>query len=126
MIPSAKLGLEDGELLQDTKRYSCLVGKINYLTITRPNITFPINEVSQFMNSPRTFHWNAIVHILSYLKKPPRYGILYKNHGHCIVEDFFDAVLTRCLIDQWSTSKYYVFVDGNFMTQKSKKQAIVF
>ena len=56
MIPNSKLQLEDGELLQDPEQYRRLVGKLNYLTLTRPDIAFPISVVCQFMNSPRTSH----------------------------------------------------------------------
>ena len=51
MMPNVKLGLKDGELLEDPERYRCLVGKLNYLTITRPNIAFLVSVVSWFMNS---------------------------------------------------------------------------
>ena len=51
MIPNAKLRLEYGELLEDPERYRCLVGKLNYLTITRFDIAFSISIVSQVMNS---------------------------------------------------------------------------
>ena len=125
MIPNVKLGLEDGELLEDPERYRRLVGKLNYLTITRPDIAFSVSVVSQFMNSPRTSHWNAVMHILSYLKKAPGRGILYKNSGHCRVKGFSDADWTGCPMDRRSTSGYCVFVGGNLVSWKSKKQAVV-
>ena len=46
MIPNVKLGLEDGELLEDPKGYKQLVGKLNYLTIAKPNIAFLVSVVS--------------------------------------------------------------------------------
>ena len=56
MIPNIKLGLEDRELVEDLERYRCLVGKLNYLTRTKLNIAFPIDVVSPFINSSKTFH----------------------------------------------------------------------
>ena len=106
MIPNVKLGLEDGELLEDPERYRRLVGKLNYLTITRPDIAFSVSVVSQFMNSLRTSHWNAVMHILSYLKKVPGRGILYKNYGHYRVEDFSNADWGR--ISDGSTIHFWI------------------
>ena len=54
--PNVKLVPSQGELLQDPGRYRRLVGKLNYLTITQPNISFPISVVSQFLQSPYDSH----------------------------------------------------------------------
>ena len=65
------------------------------------------------------------MHILRYLKKAPRRGILYKKFGHCRVEGFSDADWAGCPMDRRSTSGYCVFVGGNLVSWKSKKQAVV-
>ena len=116
MIPNINFGLKDEELLEDPERYRCFVGKLNYLTIIRSDIAFLVNVVSQFMNFPRTSHWNAIRHILSYLKQAHRCGILYKNYGHCKVEGFVNVDWSRCLMDQQFIFGYYVFVGGNLVS----------
>ena len=59
---------DQGELLQDPRRYRQFVSKLNYLTITRPDISFPVSVVSQFLQSPCDSHWNVAVHILRYVK----------------------------------------------------------
>ena len=56
MILNVKIGLEDGKFLEDLERHRCLVGKLDYLTITRLNISFLVNVASQFMSTPRTSH----------------------------------------------------------------------
>ena len=56
MDPNVKLVPSQGELLQDPGRYRRLVGKLNYLTITRPDISFPVSVVSQFLQSPCDSH----------------------------------------------------------------------
>ncbi|CAL9019273.1 unnamed protein product [Prunus brigantina] len=60
-----KLSL-DGELLSDVGQYQRLVGKLTYLTITRPDITYAVSLVSQFMHAPRTSHLTAVNRILRY------------------------------------------------------------
>ena len=56
------------ELFEDPERYRRLVGKLNYLTITRPDIAYPVSVVSQYMSSPTVDNWSAVEHILCYLK----------------------------------------------------------
>ena len=80
-----------------------------------------MSVVSQFMNSPRTSHWDAIMHILRYLKKALGRGILYKNHGHYRIEGFSDIDWLGCPTNRRSTFEYYAFVGGNLVSWKSKK-----
>ena len=68
MDPNVKLVPGQGESLGDPERYRRLVGKLNYLTITRPDISFPISVVSQFLQSLCDSHWNAVIRILRYIK----------------------------------------------------------
>ncbi|XP_061366398.1 uncharacterized protein LOC133317477 [Gastrolobium bilobum] len=68
MDPSVKLLPNQGEPLSDHKRYRRLVEKLNYLTVTRPDISFAISVVSQFLNSPCQEHRNAVIPILRYIK----------------------------------------------------------
>ncbi|GJY15196.1 retrovirus-related pol polyprotein from transposon RE1 [Tanacetum coccineum] len=96
MILKLKLRSEDGRLLHNPQKYRRVVGKLNYLTITRPDIAFSVSVVSQFLTAPRTSHWDDVTQILGYLKGTPRLGILYANHGHHIAECFTDADYAGC------------------------------
>ena len=69
-----------------------MVGKLNYLIVTNQDIAFLVSIMSQFLTSPETTKWDAILHILRYLKGAPRRGIVYSDHGHCKVEGFIDAI----------------------------------
>jgi len=82
MVTNTQLTAEDGEPFADPEMYRRLVGKLNYLTVTHPDIACPVSIVSQFMASPRTTHWAALEQILCYLKGAPGRGIWYRNHGH--------------------------------------------
>ncbi|RVW36465.1 Retrovirus-related Pol polyprotein from transposon TNT 1-94 [Vitis vinifera] len=82
MDPNVKLVPGQGEPLGDPGRYRRLVGKLNYLTITRPDISFPVSVVSQFLQSPCDSHWDAVIRILRYIKSTPGQGVLYENRGH--------------------------------------------
>ena len=58
----------EDELFEDLERYRRLVGKLNYLTVTCPDIAYSISVVSQYMPSPTVDHWAAVEQILCYLK----------------------------------------------------------
>ena len=118
----------EGELFGDPKRYRRLIGKLNYLTITRPNIAHSVNVVSQYMSSPTVDHWVTIEQILCHLKGAPApgHGILYSNHGHNRIECFTYANWAGSKEDRRSTIGYCVFVGGNLVSWKIKKQNMVF
>ena len=69
--PNCKLSPKEGEhreLLTDSTYYRAMVGKINFLTHTRPNLNFTAQTLSQFMLTPRTSHLQALRHALRYVQ----------------------------------------------------------
>lgn len=119
-----KLGL-DGELLTDAGQFQRLVGKLIYLTITRPDISYAVSLVSRFMHAPTVNHMKAVHRILQYLKGSPGKGIWMKQNGHTLINAYTDADWAGCQIDRKSTTGYCTFVGGNLVTWKSKKQNVV-
>ena len=79
MEVNKKLNIEEGQPLKDISQYQRLVGKLIYLTVTRPDIAYAVSVVSQFMHAPRTCHMDAIERILKYLKGTPGQGIWIKK-----------------------------------------------
>jgi histone deacetylase 1/2 len=81
LSPSEKLSLHDGQRLgpQDSTRYRSIVGALQYLTLTRPDISFAVNKVCQFLHSPTTVHWAAVKRILRYLKGSLGLGLWIKR-----------------------------------------------
>ncbi|KAK2965361.1 hypothetical protein RJ640_013824 [Escallonia rubra] len=125
MNPSVHLTKDDGDRLDDPEKYRRLVGKLNYLIVTRPDIAYAVSTVSQFMSEPTVKHWAALEQILCYLKGAPGLGLLYSNHGHSYIECFSDADWAGSKLDRKSTTGYCVFVGGNLVSWKSKKQSVV-
>ena len=100
----------------DRERYQRLVGKLIYLAHTRPDVSYAVGIVSQFMHDPCTAHLDAVYHILRYLKSTPGKGILFSNHGHLRLEAFTDADWAGSMDDRRSTSGYCTFLGGNLVT----------
>ncbi|KAM2944179.1 hypothetical protein COP2_027257 [Malus domestica] len=119
-----KLSLE-GQPLPNISYYQRLVGKLIYLTITRPDITYAVSIVSQFMHSPTMEHFNLVKRILRYLKGSVGRGIIMKNNASTQITGYCDADWVGNSIDRKSTTGYCTFVGGNLVSWKSKKQTVV-
>lgn len=91
MNPTVKLIPNQGEPYLDLGRNWRLVGKFNYLTMTRLNISFVVSVVSQFLNFPCDSHWDAVTRILRYNKGSPRNGLIYEKRGHTDIVAYTDA-----------------------------------
>ncbi|XP_040868949.1 uncharacterized protein [Glycine max] len=125
MDPNLKLLADQSEMCPDPERYIRLVGKLIYLTITRPDISFAVGVVSQFMQNPRVDHWNAVMRILRYIKRALGQGLLYEDKGNTQVSGYCDADWAGCPMDRRSTSEYCVSIGGNAISWKSKKHTVV-
>lgn len=82
MDSNLQLMNEDSDMFEDLERYRRLVGKLNYHTVTRPNIVYSMSVMSQLMSSPTVKHKAVSEQILCYLKRGPGCGLWYKSHGH--------------------------------------------
>jgi hypothetical protein len=109
----------------DRESYQRLVGRLIYLCHTRPDISYAVSVVSRYMHDPRSGHLEAAHRILRYLKGSPGRGLLFKANGHLNVDGYCDADWASCLDDRRSTSGFCVFVGGNLVSWRSKKQPVV-
>nr|ABA93730.1 retrotransposon protein, putative, unclassified [Oryza sativa Japonica Group] len=105
--------------------YQRLVGRLIYLCHTRPDISYVVSVVSRYMHDPRTGHLDVVHKILRYLKGTPGKGLWFRKNGHLNVEGYCDADWASSMDDRRSTSGYCVFVGGNLVSWRSKKQAVV-
>ena len=97
-----------------------------YLAHTRPDFSYALSIVSQFMHNPGEQHMNAVMRILRYLKSTPRKGILFtKNEYYQSMDAYTDADWDGVVDDRHSTSGYFTFVGGNLVMWRSKKQNVV-
>jgi len=77
------------------------------------------------MQNPFIDHWNTVIRILRYLKKAPGQGLLYEDKGNTQVFGYCDVDWAGSPMDKCSTTVYCVFLGGNIVSWKSKKQNVV-
>ena len=125
LAPSGKkLSLFDGDPLQDPKEYQSVVGALQYLTITCPDISFAVNQVCQFMHQPTTSHWTAVKRILLYLKHTPDHGLYYQP-SPLHLEAYFDVDYAGNPDDRHSTGGYCIYLGPNLVSWSAKKHRTV-
>ena len=123
--PNLKLSLEDGKDLLDVSMYRRLIGKLLYLTLTRPDISYVVNRLSQFLSKPKVPHLLAAQHVLRYLKRVSRQGLFYSATSQLQLTAFTDSDWARCPDSRRSVTGFCVFLGNSLVSWKSKKQYIV-
>jgi hypothetical protein len=121
---SHKLQASSEDLLSDPTQYRSLVGALQYATFTRPNITYAINQVCQYMHKPTATHLAAAKRILRYLQGTLHLGIRFQA-GSSILTAFTDSDWASDPYDRRSTTGITVFLGNNLITWMSKKQHTV-
>ncbi|XP_015689736.2 uncharacterized mitochondrial protein AtMg00810-like [Oryza brachyantha] len=124
---SEKLSLHEGSLLgpNDATQYRSIVGALQYLTLTRPDIAFSVNKVCQFLHAPTTVHWTAVKRILRCIKQCTSMGLNIHRSGSTRVSGFSDADWAGSVDDRKSTGGFAVFIGSNLVSWSARKQATV-
>ncbi|KAG5243591.1 mitochondrial protein [Salix suchowensis] len=91
MEQNLKLTPTDEALLNDPTKYKRLVGRLIYLTVTRPDIVYYVRTLSQFMHEPRKSHWYASIRILRYVKGTHGQGLLFSATNNLALKAFCDS-----------------------------------
>ena len=115
-----------GELLLNSSKYRRLTGKLMYLTLSRPDIAYAVNRLSQFLAKLRVPHMQAATRILQYVKGTPRQGIFFSSDSNLQLRAYYDANWARCPDTRKSLIGYCVFLGDALISWRSKKQSVVF
>lgn len=120
-----KLQRADGTEKANPKLFRSLVGGLNYLTHTRPDIAFSVSVVSRFLQSPTKQHFGAAKRVLRYVAGTTDFGIWYSKAPNFRLVGFTDSDYAGCLDDRKSTSRSCFNFGSGVVTWSSKKQETV-
>ena len=119
------LSSEEGSLLPEPGQYRRLVGRLIYLTITRPEITYAVHILSQLLQKPRQPHLDAVTKVLRYLKNAPGQGLFFPTKNDFQLRGYCDSDWASCPTTRCSTSGYFTQLGQAPISWKTKKQVTV-
>ncbi|XP_019252759.1 PREDICTED: uncharacterized protein LOC109231553 [Nicotiana attenuata] len=114
-----------GDLLPNAADFRSLIGKLLFLTHTRPDLCFSVQHLSQFNQSPRVAHMTAALHVLRYLKGTVDLGLFYSSVSDFSLTAYSDSDRTACADTRKSVTGFCIFLGDSLIGLKSKKQPIV-
>lgn len=117
--------ISTGSLCLDPSTYRSLVGALQYLTITRLDLSYAVNQVSQFLHASTIDHFQAVKRILRYVKGTLSYGLDFNCPHSSSLISYSDADWARCIETRCSTYGYSIFLGGNLVSRNAKKQPTV-
>ena len=120
--PGCHLQLNMGVPMADPTTYRATLGSLQYLSLTRPDICFAVNKLSQFMHKPTDIHWQMVKRVLRYLQGTVQDCLLLHRHSPSSVHAFSDADWGGNKEDLSSTSAYIIYLGRNPISWSSKKQ----
>ncbi|GKV32953.1 hypothetical protein SLEP1_g41515 [Rubroshorea leprosula] len=124
-LSTVPLQLHQGNQLFDAQPYHQLVGSLQYLALTRPDISFAINKLSQFLHAPSDVHWQAAKRILRYLKGSLFHGLLLRQQPISPLHAFSDSDWAGDKDTYHSTTSYVVFLGSNPISWRACKQKTI-
>jgi histone deacetylase 1/2 len=124
-VSPSKLAIQPDHPFSDPTRFRQIVGALQYLSFTRPDIYFAVNRVCQYMHAPTDSHWVAIKRILRYLKGTASYDFHITRGTSFSLHGFTDADWAGSIDDRKSMGGYLVFFGQTPISWKSGKQRTV-
>ena len=125
MEAKPKLSATDGEPASDPTFYRSITGALQYLTLTRPDIAYGVNQACLHMHAPRDVHWNLVKRILRYLRGTINHSIKISATPSTALKVYSDADWGGCPDTRRSTSGYCVFLGDSLVSWSSKRQTTV-
>ena len=122
-----RLGRSASPFLADPTRDRRLVGRLVYLAVTRPNLTCAVHILSQIMQTPYVYYWDAAVRTVQYLKGTPGQGIFFSSKAELSLSlsAWCDSDYAGCPNSRRSSTGWMVLFGGSLVSWKTKKQPSV-
>ncbi|KAK4410398.1 Retrovirus-related Pol polyprotein from transposon RE2 [Sesamum angolense] len=123
--PGLKLDTDSGALLESPDRYRRLIGRLLYLGFSRPDISFAVQQLSQYIQHPRQPHWDAALYLVRYLKGSSRLGLFFPVGSSFQLSAYSDSDWASCVDSRRSLTGYCIFLGDSLVSWKTKKQPTV-
>jgi hypothetical protein len=105
--------------------YRSIVGALQYLTLTRPDLAFSVKKVCQFLHCPTSVHWSAVKRILIYVRYTCSIGLRIGRSTSMLISAFSDVDWVGSVDDRRSTGGFAIYLGNNLVSWNARKQATV-
>ncbi|KAI3691366.1 hypothetical protein L2E82_49714 [Cichorium intybus] len=122
---SGKLSADSGDLIDDPTSYRSLAGALQYLTFTRPDISYAVQQICMHMHAPRSDHLHALKRILRYVKGIQSMGLHMRPGQISSLVSYTDVDWAGCPDTRSSTSGYCIYLGDNLISWSSKRQTTI-
>ncbi|KAL0377966.1 UNVERIFIED_CONTAM: Retrovirus-related Pol polyprotein from transposon RE2 [Sesamum radiatum] len=123
--PGIKFSTTAENQLLNPESYRRLIGRLLYLSFSRPDISHATQQLSQYMQTPCQQHWNAALHLVKYLKGTPCIGLFFPAEANFSLKAYSDADWAACVDTRRSLTGYCIFLGSTLISWKTKKQITV-
>ena len=121
----SKVSATSGSPFSDPSLYRSLAGALQYVTLTRPEIAYAVQQICLHMHDPRDSHFSLIKRVFRYLKGTLAHGlVLHRSSSHSLVA-YSDADWAGCPDTRRSTFGFCVYLGDNLISWSSRRQTTV-
>nr|XP_016497889.1 PREDICTED: uncharacterized mitochondrial protein AtMg00810-like [Nicotiana tabacum] len=117
--------LDTDKEMEDRRPYQRLMGRLLYLAITRPDISFAVQTLSQFVHALKESHYEAALRVVKYVKSQPGLGLLMSNNKSRKITAFCDVDWVSCMVSRKSVTGFCIKLGESLISWRSKKQSTV-
>ncbi|WVZ04757.1 hypothetical protein V8G54_022056 [Vigna mungo] len=110
LVATTRLSTSYGTSLPDSSSYRRLLRRLIFLTTTRPNISYAVHHLSQFMSAPTSAHSQTVFHILRYLKQALDFGLFFAAKSSLQLKTFSDSDWAGCLDTRCSITGFSMYL----------------
>lgn len=122
---TVKLFEKERQLIDNPFLHRNLIGKLFYLTVSRPDISYIVHHVRQFIQSPQVSNPLAVQRVLRYLKGTSYRGLLYASVSALTQEAYCESDWRTCVDTARSFSGYCLLLGSSLISWQSKNQKVV-
>ncbi|XP_040996025.1 uncharacterized mitochondrial protein AtMg00810-like [Juglans microcarpa x Juglans regia] len=125
MSASIKLSKFDSPSFDNPTLFRNVVGSLQYMSLTKPDISFSVNKVCQFMHDPKVTHWSTVKRILWYLKFSINHGLFFAKQYGAVLHAYSDADWADYPDNRRSTGGFCIYLGNHLISWSSRKQHTV-
>lgn len=122
MLADIELRLDE-PVIDDPGEFQWIIGSLQFITLTRPEVQVVVNRLAQFMTEPTMVHWVVVKRVLCYLFRTQRHGIVLRWVNDFGITAYCDADWGEDTVDRKSRTGFLVYVGGTLVSWVSRKQS---